>query len=164
MDSFIPSRTCCCEMQLKMQLNQSLINNDFQLIHNINKSFVLLLCIATSVKSMWVYLALGSLLHNAAFWPSFVQFCLFCIHRTRFNITHSWIITPPKYWHTSKLKFFAWFTDLTKSKMAKKILLIPICFILRKTNLKWQTGQKIEKCNIVHKYWQGFIWTSDKRD
>jgi hypothetical protein len=30
--------------------------------------------------------------------------------------------------------------------------------------LKWQTGQKIEKCNIVHKYWQGFICTSDKRD
>ena len=83
----------CCEMQLKMQLNQSLINNDFQLIHNINKSFVLLLCIATSVKSMWVYLALGSMLHNAAFWPSFVQFCI-CL--TRFNISHFWIITPPK--------------------------------------------------------------------
>ena len=90
------ARTCRWEMQLKMQLNQSLINNDFQLIHNINKSFVLLLCIATSVKSMWVYLALGSMLHNAAFWPSFVLFCLFCICLTRFNITHFWIITPPK--------------------------------------------------------------------
>ena len=54
-------------MQPKMQLNQSLINNDFQLIHNINKSFVLLLCIATyQLRSMSMFSTANILLANVA--------------------------------------------------------------------------------------------------